>query len=87
VSDISLKPSELKLLEFLGQATGCDIWNYGDAIDGRALQKHGLVDIGKAQKPPKNGADRQPYYGLSINEAGRTWLAASGILFRGTGVA
>lgn len=87
MTQIALNPKELKLLEYLGVQTGCDVWNYGDAVDGRTLQQHGLVDIGKAQKPPKNGADRQPYYGMSINAAGRDWLAASGLLYRTTGVA
>ncbi|CAD7335333.1 winged helix-turn-helix domain-containing protein [Sphingomonadales bacterium 58] len=79
----ALKPSEVKLLEYLAQNAGCDIYNYGDAVDGRSLEKHGLVDIVKAQKPPRSATARQPYYGIKINSAGREWLAQSGLLRRG----
>lgn len=85
--EIELKARELKLLEYLAQITGCDIWGYGDAIDGRSLQRHGLVDIGEAQKPSRNGAERQPYYGICINDRGRDWIAKSGLYQRGLGAA
>jgi len=87
MADVLLSARELKLLEFLAQCTGCDIYNYGDAIDGRKLEKHGLVDISKAQVPPKNGAKQQPYYGITINESGRNWISKSGLLQRGLAVA
>lgn len=83
MEQIALTARETKLLEYLAQNTGCDVYNYGDALDGRKLQKYGLVEIVKAQKPPKSGAERQPYYGIMIADKGREWLAASGLWRRG----
>jgi len=79
----ALTPSELKLLEYLAQNTGCDVYNYGDALDGRSLERKGLVEIVKAQMPPKSVRAKQPYYGLKISSTGREWLAKSGLLRRG----
>ena len=79
----ALTASELKLLEYLAQNAGCDIYGYGDAMDGRSLERKGLVEIVKAQKPPKSVRAKQPYYGIKISSSGREWLAKSGLLRRG----
>jgi len=79
----ALQPSEVRLLEYLAQVSGTDIWGFGDAVDGRKLEQVGLVIITEAQRKPKNGAERQPYYGIMISDAGRDWLAKSGLYQRG----
>jgi|GEM_PF-2798556 len=72
-----LSASQIALLGHLAKVEGCDIYNYGDAVDGRRLEAAGLVAIVKAVNPPKNGAARQPYYGVAITAAGRDILAAA----------
>ena len=79
----ALTASELKLLEYLAQNVGCDVYSYGDALDGRSLERKGLVEIVKAQQPPKSVRAKQPYFGIKISDAGREWLAKSGLLKRG----
>ena len=83
MSAIALNATETKLLEYLAQNAGADIYNYGDAIDGRKLEKHGLVEIVAAQKKPRDPLKRHPYYGVKISDKGREWLADAGLLRRG----
>lgn len=82
----ALTPSEVKLLEYLAQITGCDVYAYGDAVDGRSLEQKGLAEIVKPKGPSEPAAEKQPYYGIMITGHGREWLSKSGLYHRNTGV-
>lgn len=72
-----LTAKQVALLRYLGSVEGADLYNYGEAIDGRRLEARGLVVCVKAVNPPKNGAERQPYYGCAITDAGRDFISTA----------
>ncbi len=67
-------PAEQELLQYLATVDGSDIYNYGDAVAGRALEAAGLARVVKAKRLPPATA-RQPYFGIKITAAGRAAIA------------
>jgi hypothetical protein len=63
---------------------GADVYGFADALFLRGLHQTrcGFVRIVKARYAPKNGAERQPYFGCILTRKGRDVLA---ILMRGGG--
>ena len=55
---------------------GADVYGYGEAMICRQLQRADLVRIVKAKNAPKDGAEKQPYFGAKLTAAGRKLLAA-----------
>ncbi len=74
---IGLTVAQQELLSHLATVPGSDIYAYGEAVDGRALEAAGLVRIVKAKSPPA-ATERQPYYGIKINASGRRFIARAG---------
>jgi len=71
---INLTPAQQEMLEHLSKVPGADVWDFLDAKTGRELQDLKLTRIVKARHAPKDGAMRQPYYGIKITAAGRKLL-------------
>ncbi|WP_341020963.1 hypothetical protein [Brevundimonas diminuta] len=61
---------ERAMLEYLVGVEGADIWNHAQAGVCRSLEGRKLVRIVKAKNAPKDGAARQPYFGVKITRAG-----------------
>lgn len=61
---------ERSMLEYLVGVPGADVWDRSDAAVCRSLEPHKLVRIVKAKNAPKDGAARQPYFGVKITRAG-----------------
>jgi hypothetical protein len=59
-------------------ANGADIYGVGDAAILRRIQREvpGVVRIMRARTAPKNGAERQPYFGVKATAAGRRLVVA-----------
>ena len=58
------------MLEYLVSVEGADVWERAQAGICRALEDRKLVRIVKAKNAPKDGAARQPYFGVKITRAG-----------------
>lgn len=69
----AITPRQLETL--VGVGNGCDVWDYSNAEACRALEKVGLVKIVKAKFPPRDGAQRQPYFGAKRTAAGTKAIA------------
>lgn len=63
--------NQRRMLDFLVGVPGCDVWERFDASICRELENLKLVRIVKARNAPKDGAKRQPYFGVKITAAGR----------------
>lgn len=69
---IKLTKWESELLKDL--SNGADIWGYAEARKCRQWEKHGWVQVVKAMNAPADGAQRQPYFGAILTEAGQVVL-------------
>jgi hypothetical protein len=65
-----LTTEQREMLEYLCGVSGADVWDRPDAGVCRSLEPLKLVRIVKAKNAPKNGAARQPYFGVKITRAG-----------------
>lgn len=70
----ALLEREKKALEAV--ADGADVYDYGIAWDLRQIEQKmpELLVIGMAKKAPRNGAHRQPYFGVQATEEGIKFL-------------
>ena len=69
-----LDAGQWRTLRELADIPGADVWDRPDAAICRSLEKLGLVWIVKAKNAPRDGAQRQPYFGVKISAAGRRAL-------------
>lgn len=76
MTDTKINADQRGMLEHLSKVPGADVWDWSDAKIGRELEVKGLVRIVKARHAPKNGALRQPYFGIKISAAGRKVVSA-----------
>ena len=66
-----LTGDDLSMLEYLVGVEGADVWERAQAGVCRSLEGRKLVRIVKAKNAPKDGAARQPYFGVKITSAGK----------------
>lgn len=66
----ALTDDQREMLDYLAGVSGADVWGSLDAATCRSLEPLKLVEIVKAQQAPKDGAARQPYFGVKITQAG-----------------
>jgi hypothetical protein len=71
----ALTPDEVAFLRDV--QNGADVWGYGPAMHGRAIQRKAptLIRIVRAKEQPP-GHMRRPYYGCKATAAGKRALAA-----------
>lgn len=76
-TDLSIDPLLPREKEALQSVrSGRDIWNFGLASDLRQVEKKcpHLLTICPAMNAPKDGTQRQPYFGCIATDAGREYL-------------
>jgi hypothetical protein len=75
---IALPIDDVILLDFL--KCGMDVYSYQLAKRVREFDKKnpGLVEIVPAMEAPKDGAKRQPYFGVITGPRGREFIVAAG---------
>lgn len=74
---VKLTDQELAVLRELEDIPGADIYDYNKAVALRGIERRlpGLIEIGSAMKAPRDGAKRQPYFGVCLTDAGRQEIA------------